>query len=148
MIFRIVNHHVSYRIASAQTRYTLITYIGGSDNSSIRQISPIIKFQVRLFILNQWMKTCSIQLNFKDIPTSIVTELRKHHPVTIPMQTQVRNRRIELWLINLTHIHLSPQIRQFYNRSIETTTPRRPLIRPVIVLGTQLRSHRITCTLP
>ena len=85
LILRIVQYHVTYRIATVHTRNALVTDIGDSNHTTVRQVSTIIEFQIRLVTFHKWFEACSIQIHFIDVPTLVVLCLCEHHAVAVPM---------------------------------------------------------------
>ena len=145
LCFRSVQHQITHWVVTTHTRNTLITDIGNSQYATVGQIGSIIKFQIRLFIFYHWLVTCAVQFYFKYIPTFVGLQSSKHHTVSIPMHPQVSDRRTFYSRFEHTsHFHITTQIRELNDFSIETATACRFLVTPVIRLSTQIRSHCLT----
>ena len=146
LILRSIKNHVTDRVITTNTRYTLITYIRIGYNTSVGQISTIIEFQIRFFVFNQRFATGSVQFHFVYIPTSVILSHQgsKHYAVCIPVHSQVGNRSIRyLGAEDTLHLHVATQIAQFDDLCIETATAGRLLVTPVISLCSQIRSHSL-----
>ena len=142
-----IKNHVSYRVITTNARYTLVTDVRVGNNASVRKVSTIIEFQIRLFVLNERFVTCSIQFHFVYIPTSVFLSHQgsKHHAVCIPVHSQVGDRSIlYLRTEDTLHLHVTTQVAQFDDLSIKSATTSRFLVTPVISLRTQIRSHSLT----
>ena len=107
---RRIKYHVSYRVAPIDTGYSLVTDVRIGYDTSIRQISPVIKFQIRFGIINQFLTIAVIQFYFKHIPTIVRHCLGKHRTVSIPMQFQIGNGRSIVRLINSADLYFITQI--------------------------------------
>ena len=135
LILRVIQHHVTDSVIAVYTGNALITDIGDRNHTAVRQIRPIIKFQIRLVVFNKRFEACSIQIHFVDVPTLVVLRLCEHDAVTVPMQFQVRDGRTVFRLIYLAHLHIATQVGEFDNLGIEAFTAGRFLVTPVIGLG-------------
>ena len=145
LVLRVIQHHVTYRIATVHTRNTLVTDVGDSDHTTVGQVSTIVELQIRLVVFHKRLEACPIQIHFIDVPALVVLCLCEHHTVTVPMQFQVSDGRTVFRFVDLTHLYIATQIGEFDDLGIEALTTGRLLVTPVIGLSPQGRSHDLVC---
>ena len=85
LILRIIEYHIADSVITVYAGHTLVTDVGDSDHTTVRQVSTIVELQVRLVVFHKRLEACSIQPHFKHVPTLVVLCLCEHHAVAVPM---------------------------------------------------------------
>ena len=143
---RVVQREVAHRVGPVHARHPVIPQRGIDDQPSVGQISTVGELHIRFRNgCRNVFQPRAVGLDFEHVPATRRVHGGEQHAVGIPVHVHVGYGFVAFRLVDDAFLDLvAAQVGQLDDRSAETAARCRILVRPVVGLGTQSRSHHVT----